>query len=131
MFSLSLDGRSITLSRSSFFSEITKTIACITAIEEVEHFQQRFLNESLYNTVTFSKLLVASKSGDIVKTEHAVKMLLQHPDTPFKTSLSGVKTLQEMLKDGGREKMSEYYKMLASKYPRYDEYSVLYTAFDN
>ena len=131
MFSLSLDGRSITLSRSSFFSEITKAIACITAIEEVEHFQQRFLNESLYNTVTFSKLLVASKSGDIVKTEHAVKMLLQHPDTPFKTSLSGVKTLQEMLKDGGREKMSEYYKMLASKYPRYDEYSVLYTAFDN
>jgi hypothetical protein len=93
-------------------------MSCIASIEEVEALQQRHLNESLVNTVTFSKLLVAAQQGDIEKCETAVKFLLRNSQTPFNTAMAAVKKLQQMMKDTERDKMSEYYKQMAAKYPR-------------
>lgn len=104
---------------SHYFSEVNKATACIDAIEEVEKLQQRHLLESLMNTITFSKLLVAAQQGDLDKSETAVKQLLRNTHTPFNTAMAAVKKLQLLMKEGDRDRMSEYYKQLAGKYSRY------------
>lgn len=79
------------------------------------------LADSINHSLIYAKLLIYCKSQDFENAEFYLRALMKNMKIPFTTIHNGLKLFIDSYFKSGRDsfsKISEYFKILASRFPR-------------
>ncbi len=105
-------------------------MTCIHAIQNASS-DSAGLVERMAHTIMFAKHKISLKDRDFAAAESSLRALLKLPLTTFDTALNAVKRYMEEVSNDRAVSRSEvpdcveFYKLLAAKYPRDPEFTIV------